>query len=122
MTAVACTPTSFVRIVLAIPLLIIDLPVLIDVGSPVLFKQKRIAFNNKEFSLLKFCSMNNKCDENGVCLPDGERITKLGNFLRRSSSDEFPSLLSIKKGMKIENQTVPEKLAENFWEQFYKNR
>lgn len=85
-------------IVLAIPLLIVALLVLIDVGSPVLFKQKRIGLNNKEFSLLKFRSMNNKRDENGVYLPDDERITKLGNFLRKSSIDELPSLLNIIKG------------------------
>ncbi len=88
----------FALIVLAIPLIIIAVLVWIDVGSPVLFKQKRIGLNNKEFSLLKFRSMNDKRDENGVYLPDDDRITKLGSFLRKSSIDELPSLLNIIKG------------------------
>lgn len=85
-------------IVLAIPLLIVAILVLKDVGAPVLFRQKRIGLNNREFSLLKFRSMNNKRDENGVYLPDEERITKLGSFLRKSSIDELPSLINIIKG------------------------
>ncbi len=85
-------------IILGLPLLVIAIMVRIDVGSPVLFKQKRIGLNSKEFSLLKFRSMNDKRDENGVYLPDDERITKLGNFIRKTSIDELPSLLNIIKG------------------------
>lgn len=93
---IAC---SFLALcVLAIPLLIIALLVLMDVGSPVLFKQKRVGLNNDEFYLYKFRSMNNDRDVNGVYLPDDERITKLGSFLRKSSIDELPSLLNIISG------------------------
>ena len=85
-------------IVLAIPLLIVALLVLIDVGSPVLFGQRRLGKWNKEFKMWKFRSMTNARDENGVYLPDDERITKLGNFIRKTSIDELPSLINILKG------------------------
>ena len=85
-------------IVLAIPLLIVALLVLIDVGSPVLFGQRRLGKGNKEFKMYKFRSMTNARDENGVYLPDDERITKLGNFIRKTSIDELPSLINILKG------------------------
>ena len=85
-------------IVLAIPLLIVALLVLIDVGSPVLFGQRRLGKGNKEFKMWKFRSMTNARDENGVYLPDDERITKLGNFIRKTSIDELPSLINILKG------------------------
>lgn len=88
----------FTLIVLAIPLLIVALLVLIDVGSPVLFGQRRIGKGNKEFKMYKFRSMTNARDENGVYLPDDQRITRLGNFIRKTSIDELPSLINILKG------------------------
>lgn len=88
----------FALIVFAIPLLIVALLVRIDMGSPVLFRQKRIGLNNREFSLLKFRSMNNRRDENGIYLPDEQRITVLGRILRKTSIDELPSLFNIIKG------------------------
>lgn len=88
----------FTLIVLAIPLLIVALLVLLDVGSPVLFGQRRLGKGNKEFKMWKFRSMTNARDENGVYLPDDERITKLGNFIRKTSIDELPSLINIIKG------------------------
>lgn len=85
-------------LVLGIPMLIVALLVRLDVGSPVLFGQKRIGKDNKEFKMYKFRSMTNARDENGVYLPDPERITKLGRFIRITSIDELPSLLNIIKG------------------------
>ena len=85
-------------IVLAIPMLIVALLVRIKLDSPVLFKQKRIGKNEKEFMLLKFRTMLELRDENGVYLPDTERITKFGKFLRKTSIDELPSLINIIKG------------------------
>lgn len=85
-------------LVLGIPMLIVALLVKLDVGSPVLFGQKRIGKDNKEFKMYKFRSMTNARDENGVYLPDPERITKLGRFIRTTSIDELPSLLNIIKG------------------------
>lgn len=85
-------------LVLGIPMLIVALLILIDMGSPVLFKQKRIGKNDKEFGMMKFRSMTDARDENGVYLPDEDRITRLGNFIRKTSIDELPSLLNIIKG------------------------
>lgn len=85
-------------LVLGIPMLIVALAIRIDMGSPVLFKQNRIGKDNKEFKLLKFRSMTDARDENGVYLPDPERITKLGRFIRTTSIDELPSLINIIKG------------------------
>ena len=85
-------------IVLGIPMLIIAFLIKKDMGSPVLFKQHRIGLNNKEFSMYKFRSMTDARDENGIYLPDDERITKLGKFIRTTSIDELAGLLNILKG------------------------
>lgn len=85
-------------IVLGIPMLIVSLLIRIDMGSPVLFKQKRIGMDNQEFYLMKFRSMSDARDTNGVYLPDTNRITKLGRFIRTTSIDELPSLINIIKG------------------------
>ena len=67
-------------------------------GVPVLFKQPRPGKNGKIFMLYKFRSMSNKKDENGILLPDAERITKFGKFIRATSLDELPQLFNILKG------------------------
>ncbi|MFA6729963.1 MAG: sugar transferase [Candidatus Izemoplasmatales bacterium] len=85
-------------IILGIPLLIVALMVKIKMGSPVLFRQRRIGKGNREFYMLKFRTMTEARDEKGVYLPDTERNTNLGLALRRSSIDELPSLLNIIKG------------------------
>ena len=84
--------------VLGIPMLIIALIVRLDVGKPVLFTQKRIGKDNKEFMLYKFRSMTDARDEKGIYLPDSDRITKFGHFIRVTSIDELPSLFNIIKG------------------------
>lgn len=90
--------SSAALIVLGIPMGIVSLAIKKDMGSPVLFKQHRIGKDNKEFELLKFRSMTDARDENGIYLPDEERITKLGNFIRKYSIDELPSLINIFRG------------------------
>lgn len=85
-------------IVLGIPMLVVGLLIRINMGSPVLFRQHRIGKDNREFSLLKFRSMTDARDENGVFLPDDQRVTKLGHFIRAFSIDELPSLLNIIRG------------------------
>lgn len=90
---------ALIAIIVLSPLLIVvSILIRIDMGSPVLFKQHRIGKNDKEFSMYKFRSMSDARDENGVFLPDDQRITKLGNFIRKTSIDELPSLLNILKG------------------------
>lgn len=92
--------------ILATVLFIITLPILlvvgilvrINLGSPVIFKQKRPGKNEKEFTLYKFRTMNDKRDDKGELLPDDERLTKFGLFLRSTSLDELPELINIIKG------------------------
>lgn len=67
-------------------------------GSPVLFKQTRPGLNGEPFEMLKFRSMTNAKDSEGNLLPDNERITDFGRFLRTSSLDELPELWNIFKG------------------------
>ena len=67
-------------------------------GSPIYFKQVRPGKDGKLFTMYKFRSMSNKKDENGNLLPDGERLTKFGKWLRKSSLDEMPEAINILKG------------------------
>ncbi len=84
--------------VLIIPMLAVAVLVRVKLGSPVLFRQKRPGKNEKIFMLYKFRTMTDKKDENGNLLPDGERLTKFGKFLRSTSIDELPELINILKG------------------------
>lgn len=90
--------SSLALVVLGIPMLIVGILIKKDMGSPVLFKQHRIGKDNKEFCMMKFRSMTDARDANGIYLPDDQRITKLGNFIRKTSIDELPSLLNIIRG------------------------
>lgn len=88
----------FALIVLWPMMAVTGLLVRVKLGSPVLFKQERPGLVEKPFNLLKFRTMTNKRDENGLLLPDEERITPLGKIFRSTSIDELPSLLNIIRG------------------------
>lgn len=90
---------SLIMILVLSPiLLIVYLLTLIFLGCPAIYKQARPGKNHKVFYIYKFRSMNNKKDKDGNLLPDAERITKFGKFLRKSSLDELPQLFNILKG------------------------
>lgn len=61
----------------------------------VFFTQKRPGKNGIVFKILKFKTMNDKVDKNGKLLPDNDRITKFGNFIRKTSIDELPQLFNV---------------------------
>jgi len=68
------------------------------VGKPVIFRQERIGFNDQPFTLYKFKTMTERRDSQGRLLPDSERLTRFGAFLRNASLDELPELFNILKG------------------------
>lgn len=70
----------------------------IDVGSPVIFKQKRIGKDGKEFTVYKFRNMTNETDEKGELLPAAKRVTRFGKFVRKTSLDELLNFWSVFKG------------------------
>ena len=70
----------------------------IKLGSPVLFRQQRPGLGGRPFWLLKFRTMTDACGADGVLLPDSERLTRFGRFLRASSLDELPELFNVLKG------------------------
>lgn len=90
---------SAAAIILLLPLfLILYVLVYFSMGSPVFFRQERVGKNQKIFEMMKFRSMTDEKDADGNLLSDGERLTKLGNFLRKTSLDEIPELLNVLKG------------------------
>lgn len=85
-------------LILAPALLLISLICIITQGRPIVFQQFRAGKGSRSFQLLKFRSMRNTRDKNGELLPDEQRVTKLGTFLRRSRLDELPGLVNIVRG------------------------
>lgn len=67
-------------------------------GSPVLFRQIRPGLRGQPFKMVKFRTMRDALDANGKPLPDFERMTPFGNFLRSASLDELPELWNVLKG------------------------
>jgi sugar transferase EpsL len=85
-------------IVLSPVLGILAVLVRLKLGSPILFRQQRPGLHGKPFTLVKFRTMTDKRDTQGNLLPDAERLTKFGKFLRASSLDELPELWNVLKG------------------------
>ena len=85
-------------IVISPVFLILAILVRVNLGSPVLFRQVRTGKGMKNFSIMKFRTMTNAKDKDGNLLPDEERFTKFGRWLRSSSLDELPELFNIING------------------------
>ncbi|GIV65817.1 MAG: sugar transferase [Chloroflexota bacterium] len=85
--------------VIALPLMgVIALLIWLKEGGPVLFRQPRPGLGGRIFTLYKFRTMREAVDKNGNPLPDGERLTPLGRFLRSTSLDELPELFNVLRG------------------------
>src|SRR4051812_3944575 len=90
--------TAVAAIILSPVIAVVALLVRIKLGNPVLFRQLRPGLHGQPFTLLKFRTMVDAVDSNGSPLPDGERLTAFGRFLRRSSLDELPELYNVLRG------------------------
>lgn len=90
---------SLLALIILSPFLLIMWIVLrINLKGKAVFAQYRPGKDGKIFKFYKFRSMTNETDENGELLPDAQRITKIGKFIRKTSIDELPQLFNILKG------------------------
>jgi lipopolysaccharide/colanic/teichoic acid biosynthesis glycosyltransferase len=79
-------------------MLLTALLVAIFLGRPVLFRQQRLGRNANPFTIPKFRTMTHEVVEDGELLPDSERLTLFGHFLRSTSLDELPELVKVFRG------------------------
>lgn len=92
------TLASIALIVLLPLLVLLALLIQFKLGVPILFRQQRPGLHGKPFVLLKFRTMTNVCDSFGNLLPDAERLTPFGRFLRQTSLDELPEFINVLRG------------------------
>lgn len=91
--------TSATGLLLLAPVIaVVAIQIRRKLGSPVLFRQVRPGKDGKAFEMVKFRTMRDGIDENGNPLPDSERMTPFGAFLRSTSLDELPELWNVFKG------------------------
>jgi lipopolysaccharide/colanic/teichoic acid biosynthesis glycosyltransferase len=96
----------FFDLLATVPAVIVLLPLFVVIafivrvrlGSPVVFRQERPGLHERPFAILKFRTMTDARDEDGCLLPDAQRLTRLGAFLRKTSMDELPELFNVLKG------------------------
>lgn len=111
-------------VAIAFPVCVLLLPVnfvlgiltFFDVGCPIFFRQKRVGKDGKLFYLTKFRNMTEEKDEYGNLLPPGERVTRLGAFVRKYSLDELLNFWSVLKGdmSLIGPRPLPAEFRERF--------
>ena len=90
---------TLVALALLSPLmLVIAAAVLLTMGRPILFRQRRPGLGGRPFTILKFRTMLDPSDNGGRPTPDTKRLTRLGRFLRSTSLDELPELFNVLRG------------------------
>ncbi len=85
-------------VVFAPVMLAAALAIRLTMGAPALFRQTRPGLHGQPFTLLKFRTMTDQRGPDGAPLPDADRLTPLGRFLRRTSIDELPQLINVLRG------------------------
>lgn len=85
-------------IVLSLPLAVLGLIIRLRLGSPVVFRQVRPGLKGRPFTLYKFRTMTDERDASGWLLPDEQRLTGLGRFLRSFSLDDLPNAFNVLRG------------------------
>jgi len=91
--------SAFIGLIVLSPIFLVVTVFLaiVNQGKPFFF-QLRPGKNGKVFKIVKFKTMNDRKDDNGALLPDSERLTKIGSFVRKTSLDEIPQLFNVLKG------------------------
>ena len=90
---------ALLLVILFLPIyIIVGTLILIKMGSPILFRQKRPGFDCEIFDIYKFRTMTNERDENGELFPDEQRLVGIGKFIRSTSLDELPQIFNVLKG------------------------
>lgn len=90
--------SAIALLVFGIVVAAVVLVIRLRLGSPVFFRQTRPGLHGKPFQMIKFRTMTDERDTEGNLLPDEQRLTPLGRFLRSSSLDELPELFNVLKG------------------------
>ncbi|MFN3981419.1 MAG: sugar transferase [Caldilinea sp.] len=106
LTVYRCTGKRIFDLLIALPALVLLSPLLallallvrVNLGAPVLFRQRRPGLHGKPFEMVKFRTMTDARNAQGALLPDAERLTAFGRFLRSTSLDELPELWNVVKG------------------------
>ncbi len=89
---------TFALLLLCIPLLLLIWQIRSKLGQPVFFRQTRPGLHGRPFNMVKFRTMTDARGADGQLLPDADRLTPFGHFLRASSLDELPELWNVLKG------------------------
>lgn len=89
---------AFALAVLCVPLMVLASLVRLRLGSPVLFRQRRPGLGGRPFEMIKFRTMTDARAADGTLLPDAQRLTSFGRFLRATSLDELPELWNVLRG------------------------
>lgn len=113
-----------VAVVVALAVLVVVSPVLVaaavavrvSIGTPVLFRQRRLGLGGRPFDLYKLRTMRDPAPGRESAAFDGERLTRLGAWLRSTSIDELPSLVNVLKGDMV--LVGPRPLPTEYWGRF----
>jgi sugar transferase EpsL len=92
------TGASILSVLLSPVLAGLALAIRLSMGRPILFRQQRPGYKGEPFEVYKFRTMSDAVDSDGEPLPDDERLTKVGVFMRQLSLDELPQLWNILRG------------------------
>jgi lipopolysaccharide/colanic/teichoic acid biosynthesis glycosyltransferase len=90
--------SSIGLVMLLLPMLLLGCLIRLKLGSPVLFRQVRPGLRGEPFTVIKFRTMKNEVGSDGIDLPDAERLTNFGRWLRATSLDELPELWNVFMG------------------------
>jgi sugar transferase EpsL len=86
-------------LIIILPLMLVLSPLIwIFLGTPILFRQQRPGYKGRPFITYKFRTMTDRCGPDGNLLPDSERLTPFGRFLRSTSLDDLPQLFNVLRG------------------------